>query len=124
MENNEQQIVPKYYLNTEGVGTLLEEIANKIKAHTSEEIVTSQSENRKEATSPYNFTTTQAVVDYLVNRAKISINQQTTTSKQEDELIDEEDYQVNDNLIEYNGEDGVQINLKLASENDIKNLFN
>jgi len=32
-------ITPKYYLNEEGVGTLLSEIANKIKDHTSEEII-------------------------------------------------------------------------------------
>lgn len=119
-------ITPKYYLNEEGVGTLLSEIANKIKDHTSEEIIIQNNQNsEKEVSNPHNFTTTQAVVEYLVNRAKISINQQTTTSNAEDleNADDEEYYLVKDNTYEYNGEDGVQINLKLASEAEIKSLF-
>lgn len=119
-------ITPKYYLNEEGVGTLLSEIANKIKDHTSDEIIIQNNQNsEKEVSDPHNFTTTRAVVEYLVNRAKISINQQTTTSNTEDleNADDEEYYLIQDNTYEYNGEDGVQINLKLASEAEIKSLF-
>ena len=112
----------KYYLDEQGVIELVSSIASKIKAKTSNEIVVTSEEDPntgeivKTVTSPNNFATVNSVVEYLKNRSKIKINQQSTS-------VTQNGYDVEDNISEYNGEDEVQINLKLVESDEIANLF-
>lgn len=110
----------KFYLDNEGLTTLINSLSNQIISHTNGEIQVNEVENEGEVTkvtqNPNNFTTTQAVVEYLRNRKRIKINQQKSTESSED-------YNVETESINYNGEDEVQIDMNLASASDIKQLF-
>lgn len=112
----------KNFLNEQGIAALVTAISNGIINHTSGEITVTEIEDEdtgeinKEAVKPNNFTTTKAVVEYLRNRKRIKINQQKSTESSED-------YDIETESINYNGEDEVQIDMKLASASDIKQLF-
>lgn len=112
----------KNFLDNQGLTTLLSALSAKIKSKTAGEIETIEVEDAgniiKDAKDPNNFTTTHAVVEYLKNRKRIRLNQQSTSVTQE-----EETYTINNNVSEYNGEDEVQINFQLATASDIANLF-
>lgn len=111
-----------YYLDEQGVIQLLSSISNKIKEKTSKEILVTETtdpetgEIIKTAVKPNNFATTGSVVNYLKNRSKLTITQQSASS-------DNESYIIEDNTTEYNGEDEAQITMNLASAEDIASLF-
>lgn len=97
----------KYYLNNKGLITLISKMSETIKNHTSGEINEDSPQN--------NFPTVGAVVNYLKNRKNLVINQQyynTTSSNIETDTK------------EYNGEQEVEMNMKIVPFTDIDNLFN
>lgn len=111
------------YLDKLGVIQLLKKVSASIKNHTSNKIIRKEVEDLDtgeitigEAENPNNFTTVNAVVDYLKNRKKITINQQSVVETSEG-------FNVSDNISSYNGEQIAQINIKLASSSDIDKLF-
>ena len=112
----------KYYLDREGLIQLLDKLSKSIKNHTSEAIEVEEiidpetGETSKEAKNPGNFTSVKSVVDYLKNRSNIRIHQDSASPTQDG-------YEVITNEIVYNGEGEVQINLTLASAEDINSLF-
>lgn len=110
----------KTYLDQAGVVQLLKDVSASITNHTSGKIERDEVEDLDtgkvtvgDAKNPNNLATVKAVVDYLKNRREIIVNQQSTDS----------DYTIKDNQFTYNGEDSVQIDIKLATANDIDNLF-
>ena len=102
----------KYYIDEDGLIKLVQGISNSIIQHTSGEITFTEDEQTGEKIldKPNNFTTVKAVTDYLKNRKKLKFVQQSLDGS--------------DIINEYNGEEDVQIDLKLASSEDISKLFN
>ena len=102
----------KYYINENGLIKLVQSISDSIIQHTSGEITFTEDEQtgQKVLDKPNNFTTVKAVTDYLKNRKKLKFVQHSLDGS--------------DIIKEYNGEDEVQIDLKLASSEDISKLFN
>ena len=102
----------KYYIDENGLIKLVQGISDSIIQHTSGEITFTEDEQtgQKILDKPNNFTTVKAVTDYLKNRKKLKFVQHSLDGS--------------DVIKEYNGEDEVQIDLKLASSEDISKLFN
>ena len=102
----------KYYIDENGLIKLVQGISDSIIQHTSGEITFTEDEQtgQKILDKPNNFTTVKTVTDYLKNRKKLKLVQHSLDSS--------------DIIKEYNGEDEVQIDLKLASSEDISKLFN
>lgn len=102
----------KYYIDENGLIKLVQGISNSIIEHTSGEITFTEDEQTGEKIldKPNNFTTVKAVTDYLKNRKKLKFVQHSLDGS--------------DITNEYNGEEEVQIDLKLASSEDISKLFN
>lgn len=102
----------KYYVDENGLIKLVQGISNSIIQHTSGEITFTEDEQTGEKTldNPNNFTTVKAVTDYLKNRKKLKFVQKSLNGP--------------DVIKEYNGEDEIQIDLKLATSEDIIKLFN
>ena len=102
----------KYYIDENGLIKLVQGISDSIIQHTSGEITFTEDEQtgQKVLDKPNNFTTVKAVTDYLKNRKKLKFVQH---SLNEPNIINE-----------YNGEEEVQIDLKLVSSDDISKLFN
>ena len=101
----------KYYIDEDGLIKLVQGISNSIIQHTSGEITFTEDEQTRQKIldNPNNFPTVKAVADYLKNRKNLKIVQQSLNSP--------------DIISEYNGENKVQIDMKLATSEDIKQLF-
>ena len=102
----------KYYIDENGLIKLVQGISDSIIQHTSGEITFTEDEQtgQKVLDNPNNFPTVKAVTDYLKNRKKLKFVQQSLSGE--------------DITKEYNGEDEVQIDIKLATSEDILKLFN
>ena len=102
----------KYYIDEDGLIKLVQGISNSIIQHTSGEITFTEDEQtgQKILDNPNNFPTVKAVTDYLKNRKKLKFVQESLNGP--------------DIIKEYNGEDEVQIDMKLATSEDILKLFN
>ena len=102
----------KYYIDENGLIKLVQSISDSIIQHTSGEITFTEDEQteQKVLDNPNNFPTVKAVTDYLKNRKKLKFVQQSLSGE--------------DIIKEYNGEDEVQIDIKLATSEDILKLFN
>ena len=102
----------KYYIDENGLIKLVQGISDSIIQHTSGEITFTEDEQtgQKVLDNPNNFPTVKAVTDYLKNRKKLKFVQQSLSGE--------------DTIKEYNGEDEVQIDIKLATSEDILKLFN
>lgn len=103
----------KYYLDKDGTIKLLQEVSSLIRSKTSGQITIQNGEVQ----NPNNFTTVNAVVDYLRNRSNLKINQQAPDGTPLS-------YIVVDNEKNYNGEQEVEIDIKLIESSDIDGLFN
>lgn len=109
----------KYYVDEDGLIVVIQSISNSIIEHTSGEIEFTEvlnpdtGEVEKILVKPNNFTTTKAVTDYLKNRKKLKIVQESMNNNKE----------VVENHKEYNGEEEVQVDMKLITSDDIKKLF-
>ena len=101
----------KYYIDEDGLIKLVQGISNSIIQHTSGEITFTEDEQtgQKVLDNPNNFPTVKAVTDYLKNRKKLKFVQKSLNGP--------------DVIKEYNGEDEVQIDLKLVTSEDILKLF-
>lgn len=102
----------KYYIDEDGLIKLVQGISNSIIQHTSGEITFTENEQTgdKILDNPNNFPTVKAVTDYLKNRKNLKIVQQSLNNP--------------DIISEYNGENEVQVDMKLATSEDILKLFN
>ena len=102
----------KYYIDEDGLIKLVQGISNSIIQHTSGEITFTEDEQtgQKVLDNPNNFPTVKAVTDYLKNRKNLKIVQQSLNNP--------------DIISEYNGENEVQVDMKLATSEDILKLFN
>ena len=102
----------KYYIDEDGLIKLVQGISNSIIQHTSGEITFTEDEQtgQKILDNPNNFPTVKAVTDYLKNRKNLKIVQQSLNNP--------------DIISEYNGENEVQVDMKLATSEDILKLFN
>lgn len=109
----------KYYVDDDGLIVVIQSISNSIIEHTSGEIKFNESvnpdtgETEKVLEKPNNFPTVKAVTDYLKDRKKLKIVQESMNNQQE----------VVENRKEYNGEEEVQVDMKLVTSEDIKKLF-
>ena len=101
----------KYYIDEDGLIKLVQGISNSIIQHTSGEITFTEDEQtgQKILDNPNNFPTVKAVTDYLKNRKNLKIVQQSLNNP--------------DIISEYNGENEVQVDMKLATSEDILKLF-
>lgn len=115
----------KYYLDEQGLIRTLQQISNAINQKTSSKINITDVEDPEtgEVThniqNPNNFATVGAVYDYVANYPRKNL----TIIKQSAVEDSENDYNVQNNISEYNGSDAVQINFNLVDSNDIKKLF-
>lgn len=102
----------KYYIDENGLITLVQSISNSIIQHTSGEIVFNEDPETGDKTlvKPNNFPTVKAVTDYLKNRKKLKLVQESFGNEEP-------------TVKEYNGEEGVQVDMKLATSEDIMRLF-
>lgn len=102
----------KYYIDEDGLIKLVQGISNSIIQHTSGEITFTENEQTEEKilNNPNNFPTVKAVTDYLKNRKNLKIVQESLNNP--------------DIISEYNGENEVQVDMKLATSEDILKLFN
>ena len=102
----------KYYIDEDGLIKLVQGISNSIIQHTSGKITFTENEQtgQKVLDNPNNFPTVKAVTDYLKNRKNLKIVQQSLNNP--------------DIISEYNGENEVQVDMKLATSEDILKLFN
>lgn len=109
----------KYYINENGLITLVQSISNSVIQHTSGEInfTTDPNTGEKQLDKPNNFPTVKAVTDYLKNRNKLKFVYDVNSK-----LI-MQSYDTVEHQKEYNGENEVQIDIKLITADDIKNLF-
>lgn len=103
----------KYYIDENGLIALVQSISNSIIQHTSGEIVFNENPDTGEKTleKPNNFPTVKAVTDYLKNRKKLTLVQENF------------DNTTSPTINEYNGEEQVQVDMKLVTSEDIKKLF-
>ena len=101
----------KYYIDEDGLIKLVQGISNSIIQHTSGEITFTEDEQtgQKILDNPNNFPTVKAVTDYLKNRKNLKIVQ--------------EQFSKAPIVNEYNGEEGVQVDMKLVTSEDIVKLF-
>ena len=113
----------KYYIDKNGLITVIQSISDSIIQHPSGEITFTETENpdtgetEKVLDNPNNFPTVKAVTDYLKNRKKLDVLQDSNS----DNISGE--YETTETHKKYNGEEEVQIKIKLITANDIKNLF-
>lgn len=113
----------KYYIDENGLITLVQSISNSIIEHTTGEITYTEEvdpqtgETEKIIDNPNNFPTVKAVTDYLKNRKKLKFVYESNSP------VQEEKYDTTENEKQYNGEKEVRIDMKLATSKDIKNLF-
>lgn len=113
----------KYYIDENGLIVLVKSISNSIIEHTSGEIVFREIENQETGQTervlekPNNFPTVKAVTDYLKNRKKIKFVQDSNSEVRDD------NFNTTQNEQSYNGEEAVQIDMKLATSEDIRKLF-
>ena len=109
----------KYYVDEDGLIVVIQSISDSIIKHTSGEIKFNETvnpdtgETEKVLEKPNNFPTVKAVTDYLENRKKLKIVQESMNNNQE----------VVENRKEYNGEEEVHVDMKLITSDDIKKLF-
>ena len=101
----------KYYIDEDGLIKLVQGISNSIIQHTSGEITFTEDEQtgQKILDNPNNFPTVKAVTDYLKNRKNLKIVQEQFSGAP---IVNE-----------YNGEEGVQVDMKLVTSEDIVKLF-
>lgn len=113
----------KYYINENGLITLVQSISNSIIQHTSGEIKFVEvpdpqtGEPEKVLVKPNNFPTVKAVTDYLKDRKNIKFVYDSNSD------VHNLDYTTTEHLKKYNGEEEVQIDIKLVTAEDINNLF-
>lgn len=114
----------KYYIDENGLITLVQSISNSIISHTSGEIQFTEVENpethevEKVLQNPNNFPTVKAVTDYLKERDNLKVVYDINST------ISNKSYTTTEQVKTYNGEEEVQVDLKLATAEDINNLFN
>lgn len=113
----------KFYIDENGLITLVQSISDSIIEHTSGEITFTEHEDpqtgetEKILDNPNNFPTVKAVTDYLENRKKLKFVYETNSP------IQDKDYHTTEKEKQYNGEKEVRIDMKLATSEDIKKLF-
>ena len=113
----------KYYIDENGLIVLVQSISNSIIQHTSGEITFTETENpntgetEKTLDNPNNFPTVKAVTDYLKNRKNIKFVQEQNSE------INVGGYDTIRTEKRYNGEEEVQVDMKLVTSEDIKRLF-
>lgn len=104
----------KYYLDDRGLISLLKEVSTSIKNHTSESIVV---DDKGSIENPNNLTTVKSVVNYLKDRKNLTINQDFSSTSSNS-------YNVETGVVNYNGEEEVELDIQLIKPIDIENLFN
>ena len=113
----------KYYINEDGLIVLVQSISNSIIQHTSGEITFTDitnpntGETTKSVDNPNNFPTVKAVTDYLKNRKNLKVKYESNSQ------IINKNYNTIENEKLYNGEEEVQVDMKLVTSEDISNLF-
>ena len=113
----------KYYIDENGLITVIQSISNSIIEHTSGEITFTEQEDpqtgevEKIIDKPNNFPTVKAVTDYLKNRNNLKFVYESNTPTSSDR------YDTITHEKQYNGEKEVRIDMKLATSEDIKQLF-
>ena len=113
----------KYYINEDGLIVLVQSISNSIIQHTSGEITFTDTTNpntgetTKSVDNPNNFPTVKAVTDYLKNRKSLKVKYESNSQ------IINKGYNTIENEKLYNGEEEVQVDMKLVTSEDISNLF-
>lgn len=113
----------KYYLDDQGVIKMLQDISAAINNKTSSRVEVTQVEDPETGEiietvqNPGNFATIGAVYDYASKNKKLTVNQQSAVE------VPEIGYDVQDNILEYNGNEATQIDFKLVDITDIKKLF-
>ena len=113
----------KYYIDENGLIAVVQNISNSIIQHTSGEITFTEEENQetgeteKVLNNPNNFPTVQAVTNYLKNRKKLDVLQESNTPVQNN------DYDTVQHHEQYNGEEEIQLKIKLITAEDIRKLF-
>lgn len=111
----------KYYLDEVGLARLLDKLSQSIENHTTneiqfDEVIDSQSgETVKVVIDPDNFITTQSIIDYLEDNISVSQDVSSSTAN---------GYDVNTNEIDFDGAEGVHLDLALITSGDIDDLFN
>lgn len=109
----------KYYIDEDGLIKLVQSISNSIIEHTSGKITFTENEQtgQKVLDNPNNFLTVKAVTDYLKNRKKLKFVYESNSPNHSEE------YDTIEHEKQYNGEEEVRIDMKLATSEDIKQLF-
>ena len=113
----------KYYINEDGLIVLIQSISNSIIQHTSGEITFTESTNpvngqtTKSVDNPNNFPTVKAVTDYLKNRKNLKVKYDSNSA------VITDSYETTENEKLYNGEEEIQVDMKLVTSEDIANLF-
>lgn len=117
----------KYYVDDQGLIRVLQDISSKINQSTSPKITFTEiqdpetGEITKELNNPSNFATIGAVYDYVAkqSRQNLTINKQSAVSSEDEE----QEYNVQNNISEYNGSEAAQIDFNLVEYTDIRKLF-
>lgn len=113
----------KYYIDENGLITVIQSISDSIVQHTSGEITFTETEDpetgetEKVLDNPNNFPTVEAVTEYLKNRKKLDVLYESNTPVQDN------NYETVEHHEQYNGEEEVQLKIKLITADDIKKLF-
>lgn len=113
----------KYYIDENGLITVIQSISDSIVQHTSGEITFTETENpetgetEKVLDNPNNFPTVEAVTEYLKNRKNLDVLYESNTPVQDN------NYETIEHHEQYNGEEEVQLKIKLITADDIKKLF-
>lgn len=113
----------KFYIDENGLIKLIQGISNSIIEHTSgkinfaEQLNPNTGESEKVLDKPNNFPTVKAVIDYLKDRSNLKVVYDTNSP------IVMQDYETTEHQKNYNGEEEIQIDMKLITSKDIKNLF-
>ena len=113
----------KYYIDENGLITVIQSISNSIVQHTSGEITFTDTTNpntgetTRSVDNPNNFPTVKAVTDYLKNRKNLKVKYESNSP------VINKSYNTVENEKVYNGEDEVQVDMKLVTSEDISNLF-
>lgn len=114
----------KYYLDEQGLIRVLQSISNGINEKTSSRVTFTETEDpetgevTKELNNPNNFATIGAVHDYVTNhsRESLTINIQSA-------VPENDGYNIQTDVSEYDGSEAAQINLNLVQYTDIQQLF-
>ena len=117
----------KYYLDDQGLIKVLQNVSNKINQKTTSRFTFTETQDpvtgeiTRELNNPSNFATVGAVQDYVVNQSRknLTINKQSAVDSEDEE----QEYNVQNNISEYNGNEAAQIDFNLIEYTDIRKLF-